>query len=128
MYPNNNVEMVAVFIPIIFLLVVGVVLVSYYYLRSRERQILIEKGMDAESIKEFFNNRKNERSSYNLMKIGIISVAFGIGLGIGLGFGDRGPNTDFWIPLSIFVFTGLGFIVANIVGKKLDDKDKQNNS
>ena len=123
-----NSEVVAVFIPIIMFLVIGVVLVSYYYLRSRERQILIEKGLDAESIKEFFNSRKSERSSYNLMKIGIISVAFGIGLGLGIGLGDGGPQQDFWIPLCLFVFTGIGFIVANIVGKKLDDKDKQKNS
>ena len=115
-------EVVAVFIPIIMFLVVGVVLVSYYYLRSRERQILIEKGLDAESIKEFFNNRKNERSSYNLMKIGIISVAFGLGIGIGIALGEK-----FWVPLCIFVFTGLGFIIANIVGKNLDDKDKAKN-
>ncbi|MCH7827066.1 MAG: hypothetical protein IIC75_03675, partial [Bacteroidetes bacterium] len=99
--------------------------VSYYYLRSRERQILIEKGLDAESIKEFFDSRKSEKSSYNLMKIGIISIAFGLGLGLGIGLGDRGPETEFWIPLSIFVFTGIGFIVANIVGKKLDDNDRK---
>ena len=121
-------EIIGVFIPIIFILVVGVVLVSYYYLRSRERQILIEKGLDVESIKEFFETKKSEKSSYNLMKIGIISVAFGLGLGLGIGLGDRGPETEFWIPLSIFVSTGIGFIVANIVGKNLDDKDKKNKS
>ncbi|MCH7827063.1 MAG: hypothetical protein IIC75_03660 [Bacteroidetes bacterium] len=62
------------------------------------------------------------------MKIGIISIAFGLGLGLGIGLGDRGPETEFWIPLSIFVSTGIGFIVANVVGKNLDDKDKKNNS
>ena len=118
---------IGVFIPIIMVLVIGVVLVSYYYLRSRERQILIEKGLDAESIKEFFDSRKSEKSPYNLMKIGIISVAFGLGLGMGIGFGDRGGE-DFWVPLSLFVFTGVGFIVANIVGKKLDDNEKKNKS
>jgi len=120
-----NGEVVAVFIPIIAVLVIGVVLVSYYYLRSRERQILIEKGLDAESIKEFFSSRRSEKSSYNLLKIGIISVAFGLGLGLGIGLGNNGRE-DFWVPLSLFVFTGAGFIVANIVGKKLDDKDKNN--
>ena len=122
-----NSEVVAVFIPIIMFLVIGVVLVSYYYLRSRERQILIEKGLDAESIKEFFNSKRSEKSSYNLMKIGIISVAFGLGLGLGIALGDRGGE-DFWVPLFLFVFTGAGFIVANIVGEKLDNKDKKNNS
>ncbi len=121
-----NEGILAIFIPIILILVIGVVIVAYYYLRSRERQMLIEKGLDVESIKEFFNRKRSERSSYNLLKIGIISVAFGIGLGLGIGLGDRGPETDFWIPLSLFVFTGAGFIVANIVGNKLDEQDKLN--
>ena len=56
---NKSVELVAVFIPIIVVLVIGVISVSYFYLRSREKQILIEKGLDAESIKEFFNKRNN---------------------------------------------------------------------
>ena len=114
--------MIGILIPIILILVVGIVLVTFYYLRSRERQLLIEKGLDAESIKEFFSSRKYGKSSYNLMKIGIISVAFGLGLGLGLGLGRYGQN-EFWIPLCIFVFTGTGFIVANIVGKRLDDKE-----
>ena len=115
--------MIEVLVPIILILVVGIVLVTFYYLRSRERQLLIEKGLDAESIKEFFNSRRSERSSYNLMKIGIIAVTFGLGLGFGFGFSNNGQN-EFLIPLSIFVFTGIGFIVANVVGKKLDDKEK----
>ena len=56
------------------------------------------------------------------MKIGIILVSFGVGLGLGL-LGEEKGNREFLIPLSMFVFTGLGFITANIVGKKLDDKD-----
>ena len=115
--------MIAILIPIILILVVGTVLVTFYYLRSRERQLLIEKGLDAESIKEFFNYRRSEKSSYNLMKIGIIAVAFGLGLGLGLGLARHGQN-EFLIPLCIFVFTGAGFIFANVIGKKLDDKEK----
>jgi len=58
------------------------------------------------------------------MKIGIISVAFGIGLGLGIGFGESG-NRDYLIPFCIFVFTGIGFITANITGNKLDDKNNK---
>ena len=66
--------MFEIFIPITLMLVVSASLMTFYYLRSRERQLLIEKGLDAASIKEFFNSRKADRSSYNLMKIGIITV------------------------------------------------------
>ena len=37
---------IAVFIPIVTVLVIGIILVSYFFFKSRERQLLIEKGMD----------------------------------------------------------------------------------
>jgi Domain of unknown function (DUF6249) len=107
-------EILGVMIPIIFILVTGLVIVTIVYFRSREKQMLIEKGLDATSIKEFFENKKDP---YLLMKIGIIAVAFGIGLGIGLILQDS-TSKDYWIPLFIFTFTGLGFIIANLVAKK----------
>jgi len=111
-----------ILIPIILFLVIGIVLVTHYYLRSKEKQLIIEKGLDAESIKQLYSNRKTVSSSYNLMKIGIISVAFGLGLGLGMAAEESG-KAEFWVPLCIFVFTGVGFITANLIGKKLDDKN-----
>ena len=61
-------EVVAVFIPIILFLVTGLVAVVYLYLRSRERQMLIEKNLDAEAIKEFFNNKRNY-DPFRLLKV-----------------------------------------------------------
>ena len=107
-------------IPIFLSLVIGIVLVTHLYLRSKEKQLIIEKSLDAESIKQLYNKRKS--SSYNLMKIGIISVAFGLGVGLGIA-ADESGKAEFLIPLCIFVFTGVGFITANLVGKKLDDKN-----
>ncbi len=104
---------IAVFIPIIGILVVGLILVTYFYLRSRERQMLIEKGMDAQSIKEFFENKKDK---FILMKTGIILMGFGIGLGLGMMLDDY-SGKDYWTPLFIFLFTGLGFVLANVVSK-----------
>ena len=109
-------------IPMIMILVIGIVLVTYFYLRSKEKQLIIEKGIDPESIKQLYSGKFTQRSSYNLMKIGIIAVSFGIGLGLGLA-ADESGNKEYLVPLCIFVFTGIGFILANIIGKKLDDKD-----
>lgn len=110
---------VGVFVPIILFIVVGLVIVTGIYFRSRERQMLIEKGLDAQSIKEFFENKKDP---YALMKIGIISLGFGIGLGIGLILKDY-SDKDYWVPFMLFVFTGLGFIAANFIAKKLESKN-----
>jgi len=107
-------EVIAVFIPIVMTLVAGLVLVTYFYLRSRERQMLIDKGLSADSIKEFFESKKDP---YRLMKIGVITVAFGISLGFGLWLQDI-TDKDYWTPFSIFTITGFGFVVANIIANK----------
>ena len=110
---------IAVFIPIVLFIITGLILVVFIYFRSRERQLLIEKGLSAESIKEFFESK---RDPYNLLKIGIIAVMFGLGLGIGLILEDS-TSKEYWVPLSLFTVTGLGFILANIAARKLNKKE-----
>jgi len=114
-----NPGVIAVFIPIITVLVIGLVLVAFIYYRSRERQVLIEKGLDAQSIKEFFERKKDP---YRLLKIGIVAIAFGIGLGLGMML-QESTDKDYWIVLLMFVFTGIGFVVSNVVGKKMEAKE-----
>ncbi len=109
---------IAVFIPIISVLVTGLVFVAVIYFHSREKQLLIEKGLDAESIKQFFEGKKDP---YILLKIGIIAVGFGIGLGLGLVLNDY-SGKDYWVPLTLFTITGVGFVAANIVAAKLNSK------
>ena len=111
-------EVVAVFIPIVGTLVVGIILVSYFFFRSRERQLLIEKGMDTQSIKEFFEGKKDP---FRLLKIGIITIAFGLGLGLGIKM-EVDDGGGYWVPLFMFTITGLGFVIANLVSRKLDKK------
>ncbi len=113
-----NPGIIAVFIPIISILVIGLIFVTYFYFHSREKQMLIEKGLDAQSIKEFFENKKDH---YWLLKVGIIAIGFGIGLGIGLALNDS-TDKDYWVPLFLFTTTGIGFVVANLVAKKLETK------
>jgi len=111
-------NVVAVFIPIVMFLVLGLILVTFIYYRSRERQLLIEKGLSAEEIKQFFAQK---RDPFFLFKIGVISIFFGLGLGFGLMLEQNGQK-DFWVPLLLFVGTGMGFVVANLSGNKLREK------
>lgn len=111
---------IGTFIPIVLFLVIGLIWVTAYYFRSRERQMLIDKGLDAQSIKEFFEQKHDP---YTLMKWGIIILAFGIGLGLGLMLQDY-TSEDYWIVLFMFTFTGIGFIVANAVSQKLLKKNQ----
>jgi len=111
---------IGTFIPIVLFLVIGLIWVTAYYFRSRERQMLIDKGLDAQSIKEFFEQKHDP---YTLMKWGIIILAFGIGLGLGLMLQDY-TSEDYWIVLFMFTFTGIGFIVANAVSQKMLKKNQ----
>ena len=108
-------DVVAVFIPIIMTLVIGAVLIIYFYLKSKEKQMLIEKGLSAEEIKKFFEEK---RDGLWLMKIGIISIFFGSGLGIGMMLQDA-TTKEYWIPFSLFVGTGIGFVIANVLSDKM---------
>ncbi len=112
-------QVVAVFIPIILTLVIGAVFIIYFYLRSKEKQMLIEKGLTAEEMKKFFEEK---RDGLWLMRIGIISIFFGLGLGFGMMM-EESTIKDFWVPLSLFVGTGIGFVLANVI----PDKMKKNN-
>jgi len=108
-------EVVTVFIPIVMFLIIGLIWVTFIYYRSRERQMLIEKGLSAEDMKKFFEQKKDP---FWLMKVGIICIFFGIGLGIGLMSGAE-ETREVVTPTSIFIFTGIGFVLANIYGNKL---------
>ena len=112
-------SVIAVFIPIIFFLVVGLVLVISIFYKSKEKQMLIEKGLSAEEIKKFFEER---RDGLALMKIGIISICFGLGLGFGMMLEDW-SSKDYWIPLMLFVGTGIGFVIANVLANKMKSKN-----
>ena len=44
----------AVFIPIVMFLIIGLISVAFIYYKSKEKQLLIEKGLSAEDIRKFF--------------------------------------------------------------------------
>ncbi|HEX2866677.1 MAG TPA: DUF6249 domain-containing protein [Ignavibacteriales bacterium] len=111
-------EIVAVFIPIVATLTIGLVWITVAYFKSRERQMLIERGLPAEEIKQFFEN-KSKSNPYLMTKIGIIAIFFGMGIGIGMYLQDS-TDQDFWMPLLLFTLTGLGFVIANLLGRKLE--------
>lgn len=111
---------IAVFIPIIMFLIIGLIWVTFIFFRSKERQMLINKGLTAEEIKQFFYMKKDP---FFLLKFGIISFFFGIGLGIGLILNDN-TSKEYWVPLFLFTVSGLGFVISNLVGNKLAKQNK----
>lgn len=111
--------MLAVLIPIIAIIAGALIAIAAIYYKSREKQMLIEKGLSPEQIKEFFEAKKDPN---RLLKYGIIIFAFGLGLGLGLILQDA-TSKEYWVPLLIFTMTGLGFIVSGLVARKLETKE-----
>ena len=112
-------DVIAVTIPIIGIIATALVLITAFYYKSREKQLLIEKGLSADQIREFFESKKDPN---RLLKFGIIIFAFGLGLGLGIMLEDY-TSKEYWIPLLLFTFTGLGFVVSSLVSRKLDVKN-----
>lgn len=104
---------------ILIVLIVSLVIATYFYFRSRERQMMIEKGLTVEQISELFNSKRNP---YTWLKLGIITIGTGIGVGLGIISEDLGFSEGF-APLFIITFIGLGFVAAFFVSRKFEKED-----
>ncbi|PKL81376.1 MAG: hypothetical protein CVV24_15545, partial [Ignavibacteriae bacterium HGW-Ignavibacteriae-3] len=68
-------ETIAVFIPIIMVLVTGLVIVTFIYLRFREKQIMIERGLSPDQMIELLKTKESDsRNKYYLLKFGILLI------------------------------------------------------
>lgn len=119
-------------IPIIMFLVIGLVIVTYVYYRSKEKQMMIEKGFSYEQMVELL---RTKRDPFIMLKLGIIVLFIGLGLGIGFLFQQwtgyqvqYGTGTERWTDYHvhgewmgfwIVTMTGLGFVTAFLVTRKL---------
>lgn len=134
-------ETIAVFIPIIFFIVTGFVLSLALQLRSKEKQLMIEKGLSPEQIMEFFKAKeKDSKNKFYLLKGGIILiflVIFGIiGNMIDRSYffyweshqGDRWFHDDpvygVWFA---FLGIGIGALVAHFAAKKAEAAEAAKN-
>ena len=104
---------------ILITLIIALVIATYFYFRSRERQMMIEKGLTVEQISELF---KSKRNPYTWLKIGIIIIGTGIGVGLGVLAENMGLYEGF-VPLFIITFIGLGFVFAFFVARKFEKED-----
>ncbi|GAB6283015.1 MAG: hypothetical protein STSR0008_17690 [Ignavibacterium sp.] len=114
-------DVIAVFIPIVIVLVVGIIIIAIIYFESKEKQAIIEKGLSPEQIISLYGKK---RKSGNVLLIwGIIILFFGVGLGIGMMF-EEWYHQDFYTPLFLFAFTGIGLILAFLFDRKLKPKNE----
>jgi uncharacterized membrane protein YkgB len=120
----TTVALTSLLIPIIFLLVIGIIWVSFIYFRSQEKQMMIEKGLTQEQMKELFNTKRYPHL-YLSLKLGILILFIGFGLGLGFLFQSFTGNSN-WLAFFIVTLTGVGFVVGFIVAKKYERREKGN--
>lgn len=99
----------------VFFLVTGIVIVTFIYFRSREKQMMIEKGLSYEQMVELL---RTKRDPFLLLKLGVLTIFVGLGLGAGFLFSNW-TGYEEWIPFSIVTMTGLGFLVGFLLTRKL---------
>ena len=105
-----------ILVPVVFFLVSGIIWVSYIYFRSKEKQMMIEKGLSYEQMLEYLKRRRNP---YTILKLGIVTICFGIGLGLGLLI-EVSTGVEEWIPFLIITSTGIGLVLAFIIAKRYE--------
>ena len=115
---------ISVFIPIIFLLITGIIIVTLIYYKSREKQMMIEKGLSPEQMSKFLE-KKGRLSPYTMLKIGIVTIFFGLGLGFGMMVEDY-SGANYAVPLFLFTLTGIGFVISFFVVEKLEKQKRKN--
>jgi len=108
--------MEGIFVPIGFFLTIFAVLYVYWTTRTRERLALIEKGADASIFKK-------TPSKYVLLKWGIFLIGLSIGV-ITAYFLSQKVNEVVAYFSMIFLFGGIGLIVAHLIIQKLSKKEE----
>ncbi|GJQ61693.1 MAG: hypothetical protein SCALA702_07460 [Melioribacteraceae bacterium] len=106
---------------IFLLMIVGISFIIHTYLRSKERRMMIERGMNAEDIIALYKKPKI-RSDW-FYRIGIVAVIFGVFLAIALTIESWTSQEEFIGPL-IIIGLGIGFIAAHKISEMEDAKKK----
>lgn len=130
----NTVEpesVIAVFIPIITVIVAGAVLIFYIYTKHKLRQSIVEKGLVNENLKYLFEetSENQKKKKGGAAKSGIILMCFGIGLFVVFYIESLGGDNGKFIAPVVFFFTGIGFILITLFDKylrKQENKDEKN--
>ncbi len=116
-------DVLAVFIPITFFFGSTAILIVYLYLKHKEKELILQKDYEAQEVLRLFNTTKKVSKSTALLVTGILSIFFGLALGGAIAL-EKATNQAHWVPMLIFAGTGLGFVVAHVVKRKVEAADR----
>ncbi len=103
-------------VPLFFCaMVFGIVYVAISA-RNKERMALIEKGADASIFKE----EKTKGLGNWFLKLGILAIGVAIGVLVGNLLESTGMDEDTAYPAAIFLFGGIGLVIAFFISRKIN--------
>ena len=111
-----------VIIPVVLFLVIFGIFYLYFSSRNKERLALIEKGADATI---FFGPKRerperSEASGKWILKVGVLAIGIALGVLVGAALESAGLDNDVAYPASIFLFGGIGLVVAYFLARKVN--------
>ena len=125
-------------VSIMLFLIIGVVLVVYFYFRSKDRQLIIEKGVSPEMTQNMF---RYKFSPYIWFRIGIVIACGSLGILVGnylmyafpiIHYAGYAKNPYYYTEVnpammifSIFFGIGVGFILAFYLSRRMEEKDDE---
>lgn len=98
----------------------GLIIFSWLYFSSREKQLFIKNNFTREQILDLHKHKKHP---HLVLQIGLIIIFTGLGFSLSY-YLDQYYYNDFLVPFSFFTLFGLGFIVAYFVARRLDKLDR----
>lgn len=117
---ESAIESLIPVIAIIFLFgIPGIIVFWYINARHRERMRLIEKGLTAAEIKEYFSNiYVKGKNQYSALKWGMLLVFIGIGLFLSIVIEETTEIGDSLTPAFLLLFAGAGFLIYYLIVRK----------
>lgn len=108
-------EVIAVFIPIVAIIISGLALIYALWTQNRERMAMIEKGMDVSAI-----YKRRQGNPHSVAKWGFLLIGVAVGLLVGALLIHYTQLSEPAIMFSsIFLFGGIGLLIYYFsIGRK----------
>jgi len=107
----------------------GIIIFWALHNRHKERMRLIEKGLTADEVKDYFKgfNTRSGPNPYTSLRRGILFTMIGLGLFLGIILEEAG-FTESLIPVMLLLFAGFGFLIYYVVLNSKLKKDNEVNN
>ncbi len=126
---KTELKMEAPLVLIVLFLTCGTVAILSMYFKSKEKQMMIERGLAPDEMVKLYtkNHDFQSRNHFILLKLGVIAVTIGVFLGLGFLASWMFEDSEEFLAATIVIGVGIGFIAAHYAGTNEEKKKKEIN-